>query len=50
MHASISAHIAKKYEGNNLYGPNPTLQYEEVLKHPELVKTYISHFYLFFEQ
>jgi len=41
MHSSISAHIAKEYlldEGKNLWGPNPTLLYERVLKHPDRVR------------
>lgn len=41
MHSSISAHIAKEYlldEGKNLWGPNPPLLYERVLKHPDRVR------------
>lgn len=41
MHSSISAHIAKEYlldEGKNLWGPNPTLLFERVLKHPDRVR------------
>ena len=41
MHASISTHIAKEDlldEGNNLWGPNSTVLYEWVLKHPKHVK------------
>ncbi|XP_057853005.2 endoplasmic reticulum oxidoreductin-1 [Cryptomeria japonica] len=41
LHSSISVHIAREYlldEEKNLWGPNPTLLYERVLKHPDRVR------------
>lgn len=41
LHSSISVHIGADYlldEGTNDWGPNPTLLYERVLKHPDRVR------------
>lgn len=41
LHSSITVHIAAEYlldEGKDLWGPNPVLLYERVLKYPERVR------------